>query len=55
MSVPGPRREGFPVLDRLTYLNTASPGAAALAAQQFPAAPGVTSPAPVTRLAGHGA
>jgi hypothetical protein len=26
MSVPGGRREDFPVLDRLTYLNTASAG-----------------------------
>ena len=26
MSVPGLRREDFPVLDRLTYLNTASAG-----------------------------
>ena len=26
MSVPGVRREDFPVLDRLTYLNTASAG-----------------------------
>jgi hypothetical protein len=26
MSVPGLRREDFPVLDRLTYLNTASVG-----------------------------
>jgi hypothetical protein len=24
--VPGPRREDFPVLDRLTYLSTASAG-----------------------------
>ena len=46
MSVPGLRREDFPVLDRLTYLNTASAGL-------VPASV-VTPPARVQARAGAG-